>query len=122
LPYLYGYPKKPLKFFTGIILIMSKLLDNVRNLMRVRHYSYEAVRNYVYWIRQYIFFRNVRHPAVMGAAEAERFLTYLAVEKIGFGFDPKSGLIARLFLYKEVLQVGQKFPFDPHQPGNSIVV
>ena len=65
----------------GIILIMSKLLDNVRNVMRVRHYSYETEKTYVYWIQQYIFFRNVRHPVEVGAAEVEWFLTYSAVEK-----------------------------------------
>ena len=62
-----------MKYFIGIILIMSKLLDNVRNLMRIRYYSYEIEKTYVYWIQQYILFRNVRHPAQMGAAQVERF-------------------------------------------------
>jgi hypothetical protein len=107
-----------MKYFIGIILIMSKLLNNVRNLMRVRHYSYETEKTYVYWIRQYIFFHNVRHPAEMGALEVERFLTYSAVERSVSASTQNQALVALLFLYKEALQVGQKFPFDSLQPGN----
>ena len=53
---------------------MSKLLDNVRNVMRVRHYSYQTEKTYIYWIRQFIFFHKITHPAEMGAAEVEAFL------------------------------------------------
>jgi hypothetical protein len=57
-----------------------------------------------------------------GRDGVEAILNLFGSRKERFGFDSKSGLVALLFLYKEVLQVGQKFPFDPHQPGNSIVV
>ena len=60
---------------------MSKLLDDVRSLMRVRHYSYETEKTYIYWIRQYIFFHKITHPKDMGTVEVEAFLTHLAVEK-----------------------------------------
>jgi hypothetical protein len=46
---------------------MSKLLDDVRNVMRVRHYSYQTEKIYIYWIRQYIYFHKITHPAEMGA-------------------------------------------------------
>jgi hypothetical protein len=48
---------------------MSKLHDDVRSVMRVRHYSYETEKTYIYWIRQYIFFHKITHPAEMGAAD-----------------------------------------------------
>ncbi len=48
---------------------MSELLNNVRNVMRVRHYSYETEKIYIYWIKQYIYFHKITHPAEMGAAE-----------------------------------------------------
>lgn len=57
---------------------MSKLLDDVRNVMRVRHYSYETEKIYVYWIRQYIYFHKITHPKDMGAEEITEFLTHLA--------------------------------------------
>lgn len=84
---------------------MSKLLDDVRSLMRVRHYSYETEKTYVYWIRQYIFFHNITHPKEMGAAEVEAFLTHLAVEKSVSASTQNQALHALLFLYKEVLKV-----------------
>ena len=84
---------------------MSKLLDDVRGVMRVRHYSYQTEKTYVYWIRQYIFFHKITHPAEMGAAEVEAFLTYLAVEKTVSASTQNQALAALLFLYKEVLKI-----------------
>ena len=77
---------------------MSKLLDDVRNVMRVRHYSYQTEKTYIYWIRQYIFFHKVTHPAEMGATEVTAFLTYLAVEKTVAASTQNQALAALLFL------------------------
>ena len=84
---------------------MSKLLDNVRNVMRVQHYSYQTEKTYIYWIRQYIFFHNVKHPAEMGASEIQAFLTHLAVERNVSASTQNQALASLLFLYKEVLKV-----------------
>jgi len=46
-----------------------KLLDEVREQVRVRHYSIRTEHTYVDWIKQYIHFHNLRHPAEMGAPE-----------------------------------------------------
>ena len=54
---------------------MPKLLDRVRAMMRTRHYSYETEKRYVYLIRRYIGFHNIRNPADMGAVEVEAFLS-----------------------------------------------
>ncbi len=59
---------------------MSKLLDDVRALLRTRHYSYRTETTYIEWIVKYIRFHEVRHPMEMGAAEVQVFLTCLAVE------------------------------------------
>jgi len=56
-----------------------KLLDQVRDAIRVKHYSYKTEKTYVHWIRRFILFHNKRHPAEMGAAEVTQFLTHLAV-------------------------------------------
>lgn len=84
---------------------MSELLNQVRNVMRVRHYSYETEKIYIYWIKQYIYFHNITHPAGMGATELEAFLTHLAVEKNVAASTQNQALFALLFLYKEVLNV-----------------
>jgi len=57
-----------------------------------------------------------------GCGRGGTVLNLFGNRKIGFGFDSKSGLIALLFLYKKALQVGQKFSFNPSQPGHTIVV
>jgi site-specific recombinase XerD len=83
---------------------MSKLLDDVRGVMRLRHYSYQTEKTYIYWVRQYIFFHRLTHPKEMGAAQVEAFLTHLAVEKTVSASTQNQALAALLFLYKEVLK------------------
>jgi hypothetical protein len=46
-----------------------KLLDQVRDAIRVKHYSYSTEKTYVYWIRRFILFHNKRHPGEMGTKE-----------------------------------------------------
>jgi len=58
-----------------------KLLDQVRDAIRTRHYSYRTEEAYVGWIRRFIFFHHKRHPAEMGPAEITQFLTALAVDR-----------------------------------------
>ena len=59
----------------------KKLLDQVRDAIRPKHYSIRTEQAYVNWIKRYIYFHNVRHPAEMGAPEVQAFLTHLAVEE-----------------------------------------
>jgi len=46
-----------------------RLLDQLRQQIRLRHYSYRTEQAYVGWVRRYILFHNRRHPADMGATE-----------------------------------------------------
>lgn len=50
-----------------------KLLDRVRDAIRLKHYSYRTEQSYVYWIRRFILFHNKRHPSEMNAPEIEAF-------------------------------------------------
>jgi Phage integrase, N-terminal SAM-like domain len=56
----------------------KKLLDRVRDDLRLKHYSLRTEEAYVSWIKRYILFHDKRHPAEMGAPEIEAFLTHLA--------------------------------------------
>jgi Phage integrase, N-terminal SAM-like domain len=58
-----------------------RLLDQVREKLRHRHYSLRTERAYADWIRRFILFHQKRHPAEMGAVEIEAFLTHLAIER-----------------------------------------
>jgi integron integrase len=82
----------------------KKLLDCVRDVIRVKHYSYQTEKTYVQWIRRYILFHNKRHPKEMGGAEVNAFLTHLAVAENVAASTQNQALSAVLFLYREVLQ------------------
>ncbi len=81
-----------------------RLLDQVRETLRKKHYSYRTEKTYIYWIRHFIFFHGKRHPAEMGTAEISRFLTFLAVERQVSASTQNQALNALLFLYKQVLE------------------
>ena len=58
-----------------------KLLDQVRNAIRRRHYSYRTEETYIHWIKRFIHFHQKRHPNDMGEAEVTAFLNHLASER-----------------------------------------
>jgi integron integrase len=82
----------------------KKLLDQLRDKLRLRNYSYETEKSYVSWARRYILFHAKRHPLDMGKPELEAFLTYLAVEQDVAPSTQNQALQAILFLYREVLE------------------
>lgn len=83
----------------------KKLLDQVRDVIRLKHYSYRTEQSYVYWIRRYILFHNKQHPKEMGTTEIEAFLTHLAVEQKVAASTQNQALSALLFLYQSVLNL-----------------
>jgi integron integrase len=81
-----------------------KLLDQVRQLMRLRHYSLRTEEAYVGWIRRYILFHGKRHPRELGEKDIAKFLSNLAVERRVAASTQNQALNALLFLYKDVLR------------------
>lgn len=82
----------------------KKLLDQVRDAIRVKHYSYRTEETYVHWIRRFILFHNKRHPGEMGTAEVTQFLTHLAIQEQVAASTQNQALSAIVFLYRLVLQ------------------
>ncbi len=81
-----------------------RLLDQVRDVMRRKHYSIRTEQTYIQWIRRFILFHGKRHPLQMGAAEVETFLTHLAVKGQVSASTQNQALNAIVFLYRQVLQ------------------
>jgi site-specific recombinase XerD len=81
-----------------------KLLDQVRDVMRRKHYSIRTEQSYIDWIRRFILFHGKRHPAQMAEAEVTAFLTHLARDGGVAASTQNQALSALLFLYKEVLK------------------
>lgn len=85
------------------------MLDQVRGRLRLRHYSLRTEQAYVGWIRRFILANGKRHPAQMGQAEVEAFLTELAMRGQVSAGTQNQALAALLFLYREVL--GAELPW-----------
>ncbi len=86
-----------------------KLLDQLRDRIRLKHYSLRTEQAYLQWAKRYIYFHGKRHPADMGKEEVEAFLTSLAVDRNVTASTQTQALSALLFLYREVL--GSNLPW-----------
>lgn len=82
-----------------------KLLDLVREKLRVKHYSIRTESQYLYWAKRFILYHNKRHPLEMGGPEVAAFLTHLATAGNVSASTQNQALSAILFLYREVLAV-----------------
>ena len=80
-----------------------KLLDRMRDALRSRHYSRRTERTYVMWVKRFVFYHSVRHPAEMAEPEINAFLTNLAVRKRVSSSTQNQALSALLFLYRRGL-------------------
>ena len=82
-----------------------KLLDQVRDALRLRHYSIRTEDTYIQWIKRYLLFHNKTHPRDLGEAKISAFLTDLAVNKHVSASTQNQALSALLFLYQQVLGI-----------------
>ncbi len=80
-----------------------KLLDQVRDHVRLRNYSFRTEKSYVSWVKRFILFHNKQHPNEMGKAEVEAFLKDLAVNRNVSASTQNQALSAILFLYNDVI-------------------
>jgi len=99
----------------------TRLLEQVREMIRYRHYSLSTEKNYVYWVRFFVRWSGrqgqMRHPRDMGQAEVKAFLAMLANERQVSASTHNQALSALLFLYREVL--GQELPWLTDLPRPS---
>lgn len=89
-----------------------RLLDQVKQVMRLKHYSLRTEESYIHYIRQYILFHNKCHPKEMGVDEIRAYFSYLAVEKNVAASTQNVALSALLFLYQQVLKI--ELPYIDH--------
>jgi hypothetical protein len=81
-----------------------RLLDRMREALRLRRYSRRTEEAYVAWARRFILFHGKRHPSGLGAPEVTAFLTSLAVDGRVAASTQNQALSALLFLYRDVLE------------------
>ncbi len=103
----------------------SRLLTELRQALRVRHYSPRTEEAYVAWVRRFVRFAGLRHPRELGQAEVTAFLSDLAVTKRVSAATQNQALAALLFLYRKVLgrELGPVGPLvRAKEPGRLPVV
>jgi len=88
---------------SSVVGAKPKLLDRLRQELRSRHYSRRTEQAYVMWVKRFIFFHNVRHPAEMAEPEINAFLTHLDIKEKVSASTQNQALSALLFLYRYVL-------------------
>ncbi|MBN2117048.1 MAG: integron integrase [Anaerolineales bacterium] len=89
-----------------------KLLDQLRDAIRTKHYSYRTEQTYADWCKRYILYHHKRHPAEMGMPEIQAFIIYLANDQNVAASTQNQALSAILFLYRNVLLRDIEFPTD----------
>ena len=82
-----------------------RLLTQLAEAIRIRHYSIRTEEAYVHWAKAFIRFSGLRHPRDMGAREVTAFLSHLATERDVAASTQQQALSALLFLYRHVLQI-----------------
>ena len=87
------------------VLHATRLLDQIRERIRYKHYSLRTEQAYVQWVRMFVKWHGLRHPRDMGRDEIEAFLAMLANERRVAASTHNQALSALLFLYREVLGV-----------------
>jgi integron integrase len=94
----------------------AKVLDQLRERVRYLHYSPRTEKSYVYWVRAFIRFHGVRHPASMGPTEVQAFLSWLANERGLAAATHTQALSALLFFYGKVLGIDLPWLQDIGRP------
>lgn len=112
MPENHASPQKPTSSPQG-----KRLLEQVSDALRVRHYSYRTEQTYIEWIRRYILFHKKRHPKEMGETEIKAFISYLASERKVAASTQNQALSSILFLYRVVLQQEIALPPDLIRPS-----
>lgn len=94
-----------------------RLLDQVRERIRYLHYSLNTEKIYVYWIRCFIRWHQMKHPRDMGAPQLEAFLSMLATQRKVSASTHNQALSALLFLYRKVLDIELPWLDNIHRPS-----
>ncbi len=90
----------------------KKLMEQVSDALRTKHYSYRTEQTYMDWIKRYILFHNKRHPKDMGEEEIRQFIVHLATERKVAASTQNQATSAILFLYRTVLKQDITLPPD----------
>lgn len=81
----------------------SRLLTQVKNALRAKHYSYRTEQSYIQWIKRFILFHNKQHPEELDSTHIQEYLSFLATEQNVAASTQNQARAAIMFLYREIL-------------------
>jgi site-specific recombinase XerD len=82
---------------------LPKLFERIHATFRLKHFSLKTEKSYLYYIKDFLRYHQMRHPRDLGVEEIREYLSHLAVEKHVAASTQNIALSALLFLYKQVL-------------------
>ena len=88
---------------TPVATPQPRLLAQMREALRSRHYSPRTEQSYCHWVKRFVLFHKLRHPSEMAEPEINAFLTHLPVQEQVSASTQNQALSALLFLYRHVL-------------------
>ena len=97
-----SWTAKPL---AGADAKQPRLMDQLRQQIRYLHYSRRTEQAYVHWVRAFIRYHGLRHPAELGQGDIEAFLSWLAADRQVSPSTHRQALSSLLFLYQKVLHM-----------------
>lgn len=83
----------------------KKLLEQLADAIREKHYSRKTVEAYVMWCKRFILYHHKRHPREMGREEVAQYMTYLATVAGVAAKTQNQALAAIKFMYRQVLRI-----------------
>lgn len=89
-----------------------KLLDQVRNTIRLKGYSYNTEKTYIRWIKDYIIFNQKKHPNELDESNVKKWLTWLVNKRNVSPSTQNQALCAVLFMYRNILGQSDFFIHD----------
>ena len=98
------------------VLRATRLLDQVRERIRYKHYSLRTEQTYVQWVKLFVKWHGLRYPGDMGQPEIEAYLSMLANQRRVAACTHNQALSALLFLYREVLHIDLPWLDDIQRP------
>ncbi|WP_153915711.1 phage integrase N-terminal SAM-like domain-containing protein [Shewanella sp. TC10] len=89
-------------------------LGSIKEQLRVRHYSYQTEKSYLYWNRYFIKHFQFSSAKQIAPSHIEQFLTFLANKKQVSSSTQQQALCALVFAFKHVLAINTddlQFPY-----------
>ena len=99
-----------------------RLLEQVQEQLRLKHYSIKTEKSYISWIKRYILFHDKKHPKAMGVKEIEAFLGYLAAKLNVAASTQNQAFNALIFLYKQILGMKITEPINAYRAKKPTII